>query len=64
MLINKIKRLCKFLFYFNDIDNKKYMNDFAIRLKGEGWQVSIKPYDWYGWDSTSVMTAKSSANPN
>jgi len=49
---------------FNDIDNKKYMNDFSIRLKGEGWQVSIKPYDWYGWDSTSVMTAKSSDSPN
>ena len=47
---------------FNNIDNKKYMSDFAIRLKTEGWQVFIKPYDWYGWDSVSVMTAKSSAN--
>jgi hypothetical protein len=41
------------------------MNNYAIiKVKAEGWQVSIKPYDWYGWDSTSVMTAKSSANPN
>ncbi len=44
---------------------KKNMNNYAIiKVKAEGWQVSIKPYDWYGWDSTSVMTAKSSANPN
>ena len=64
-IITKCERLhIIFQSNFHDIDNKKYMNDFAIRLKAEGWQVSIKPYDWYGWDSTSVMTAKSSANPN
>jgi len=47
---------------FNNIDNKMYMSDFATRLKTEGWQVFIKPYDWYGWDSVFVMTAKFSAN--
>ena len=49
---------------FNNINNNKYMNDFSTRLKAEGWQVSIKPYDWYGWDSVSVMTGKSSDSPN
>jgi hypothetical protein len=40
------------------------MSDFITRLKTEGWQVSIKPYDWCGWDSVSVMTGKSSDSFN
>ena len=40
------------------------MSDFATRLKAEGWQVLVKPYDWYGWDSVSVMTGKSSDRLN
>lgn len=40
------------------------MNDFTKRLKAKDWQVSIKPYGWYGWDSLSVMTGKSSDSPN
>ncbi len=38
------------------------MSDFIIRLKTEGWQVFIKLYDWYRWDSVSVITEKSSVN--
>ena len=49
---------------FNDIDNVIYMNDFATKLITKGWQVSIKPYHWFGWETCMLMSATSSSSPN
>jgi len=51
LIMNKCKRLhIIFQDKFNGVDNIKYMNEFALKLKEKNWKIFFKPY---GYESHS-----------